>query len=330
MHEQFIHGLSVRLSEVLDKDTLREVVTRIQLYTADYNIEQKTTEIAVISDCPGSLKAFIVSRKIEGTAESTLEAYYPIICQFYRYVGKSLEDITTSDVRAYLYNVQKDRGLSNRTLRTRQAIIGSYLEWCANEGYIGHNPARSVKPIKYSSKPREPLSDVEMELLRSVCKTPREKAIVEFIYSTGCRVSEMTGLKIQDLNFDRKEVLLLGKGNKYRTSYLNARAEIALTSYLNGKKPSPDDSVFSSERKPYKGVSRRTIEDIVSDLGKRAGINRSVYPHLIRHTTATDGLNRGMDITEIQQLLGHSNVNTTLIYAKVDKEKTKSDHRRCL
>ena len=331
MHDQFIHALSCNLSEVLDADTLKTVITRVQIFSTEYNIEKKCTEVAVNVSYPQELKSFLVTRKIEGMSDESLKLYNTYLYEFMRYVGgKPVSQITVDDIRAYLYHVQQDRGISNRTLRSRQTIVASFMEWCANEGYTTHNPCRSIKPIKYSYKPREPLTDVEMELLRAACETDRDRAMVEFFYSTGCRVTEVVNLRASDINFMSKEVNVFGKGQKWRPTYLNAKAEVTLRQYLQNRPPLTDGSLFCSERKPYKGLGKRAIEDRIHDLGVKAGIERNVFPHLIRHTMATDALNRKMDITEVQMLLGHSNINTTMVYAHVDRERTKVDHRRVL
>lgn len=330
LKEQFVHGLSMELVDLVDSTTLSEITTRISAYINQYQITKECTDLAVVEDFPEALKCYLVTRKIEGMADSSLELYKSTLVDFFRRVQKPIEDIKTNDIRTYLYVLQKERGLSNRTLRNRQAMVAAFFEWCANEEYISRNPCRSVRPIKYTVEPREPLNGIEMELLRSVCENARDRAMVEFFYSTGCRVSEMVHLKMKDISFENKEVTLFGKGSKYRTSYMNAKCEVALRSYLKEKTASSDGSVFSSYRMPYAGLGKRAIENRIRDLGEKAGIQGSVFPHRLRHTTATDSLNRGMDITEVQRLLGHSNINTTLVYAKVDAEKTKHDHMRCM
>ena len=166
-----------------------------------------------------------------------------------------------------------------------------------------------------------------MELVRDACKTYREKAIIETLYSTGCRVTELARLKKTDVDFQKGEVYLFGKGNKHRISYLNAKAEVALKKYLFSRTDN-DPALFVSDRNPYHGIQKTTIEQIVKKIGQCSGIGRRVFPHLIRHTTATDALERGMNVTELQKILGHEKLNTTMIYAKVCQENVKYSHRR--
>lgn len=193
--------------------------------------------------------------------------------------------------------------------------------------YISHNPCKQIHPIKYEAKLREPLTGVEMELIRDACQTRREKAIIETFYSTGCRVSELAILKKTDVDFRKGEVHLFGKGSKHRISYINAKAEVALKKYLF---PRSDDcpALFVTDRSPVRALKKEGIESIVRKIGERSGIERRVYPHLIRHTTATDALERGMNVAEVQKILGHEKLDTTMIYAKVCQDNVKYDHKR--
>ena len=155
----------------------------------------------------------------------------------------------------------------------------------------------------------------------------REKAIIELFYSTGCRVSEMVNLNKSDINFKSGEVFLFGKGNKHRTSYLNAKSEVYLKKYLHTRNDD-NNALIVSERKPYQRLSKTGIERIVRIIGKRSNIGRNLYPHLIRHTTATDALKRGMNITDVQAMLGHAKIDTTMIYAKISQDSVQYNHKK--
>ena len=211
----------------------------------------------------------------------------------------------------------------------KRLVINTFFEWCRDEGYINKNPCKQIHPIKYEAKPREPLTGIELGLVRDACKTYREKAIIETLYSTGCRVTELVRLKKTDVDFQKGEVYLFGKGNKHRTSYINAKAEVALKKYLFTRM---DDThaLFVSERKPHQGLKKTSIEKIVREIGQRSGIGRRVFPHLIRHTTGTDALMRGMTLPELQELFGHVKPETTMIYAKTCRDNIKHNHQRCI
>lgn len=240
---------------------------------------------------------------------------------------KKAEDITANDIRVYLYNAQESRGLSNRTLDSRRTAIHAFFEWAANEGYIGKNPCRVIKNIKYERIEKQPLTDMELERIRQVCETVRERAIVEFLYSTGARITEACTVKISDIDFHKGEVVVLGKGNKHRTTYLNARSKLLLKQYIASRNDETE-YLFVSERKPHGALKKEAIERIIKLIGERAELDRPLTPHLFRHTLATLMLQRGTPITEVQKILGHVNINTTMIYAKVADEDVKASHMK--
>ena len=203
----------------------------------------------------------------------------------------------------------------------------AFFEWAAGEGYIEKNPCRPIKNIKYERIQKKPLTDIELERVRQACKTVREKALVEFLYSTGARVTEACTVKISDIDFVKGEVVVLGKGNKYRKTYLNARSKILLMQYLNSR---DDDSeyLFVGERKPHMQLKKAAVEKILRGIGELAEMDRPLTPHLFRHTLATILLQRGTPITEVQKILGHVNINTTMIYAKVSDDDVKTSHMK--
>lgn len=331
MHEQFLNAITIVLSDYITGEQARDALSKIAVIANDYEIVRRSTELAIIEEIPQELKAYLVTKKIEGMSDGSIEQYKMALDEMFRYIQKPVDQIKTNDIRTYLYMVQKDRGISNRTLENRRSMVSAFFEWCANEEYIPKNPTRQIKPIKFTSDPREPLTGLEMEMLRNACETLRDRAMIEFFYSTGCRVSEMVNMNISDIDFERKEVLLFGKGSKFRTVYMTPKCEIALKRYLEARGDKfADDALFTSERAPFQRMQKRGIETRIKKLGELSGISRNVFPHLIRHTVATDGLNRGMDITEVQRILGHSNINTTLIYSKVDATRTKSDFLRSM
>ena len=195
------------------------------------------------------------------------------------------------------------------------------------ECYKAYMVSKKIEGLSYESKPRGPLTGIELELVRDACRTYREKAIIEVFYSTGCRVSEMVNLSKSDVDFVKGEVKLFGKGAKHRISYINARAEVSLKKYLFSRRDE-NPALFVSDRNPNDRLKKTAIEKVVREIGERSGIGRRVFPHLIRHTTATDALERGMNIAEVQKILGHEKMDTTMIYTKVCQESVKHDHRR--
>lgn len=330
MNEQFVNEFVASVSSNFDEDTLRKIFKKLTVFVNGYEIKPVETSAALYVDyIPECYQTYFVTRKIEGMSMKSLEMYDLYLKDFFRQVHKPFKAITTNDIRVYLYNVQTQRGISNRSLDCRRTVINAFFEWCCNEEYINRNPCRNIKKIKFEEKERKPLSAIELEELRNACTSIRDKALVEFMYSTGCRVSEVVNMNKADVNFETKEVVLFGKGNKHRTAYLNAKAELALKSYLEIR-TDDNESLFVSDRKPHKRLSKFGIEKRIGQLGELAGIERRVFPHLIRHTTASDGLNRGMGIEEVQAILGHESIATTMIYAKVSKNNVKLHHTKCI
>lgn len=330
MHEQFLNELKIAIKDVIAPSELSKVILIIGAVANDYDLTKKSRELSVYNPFPEEAKMFLVAKTIGGMAQGSAEQYYRVLLEFFKYVQKPIDKVTANDIRTYLYLVQKDRGICNRTLKGRRTIVHSFFEWLAAEDYIIKNPARAVDNIKFSSEPREPLDAMELELVRAACTNSRDRALVEFFYSTACRVSEAVRVNVDDIDFVNGELTVLGKGNKYRTVYLNAKSKLAISTYLNERGTSVDGSLFCSERNPRKRLQKRAIEDRIKIIGERAELNRPLFPHLIRHTSATDGLNRGMDLTGVQKLLGHSNINTTLIYSHVDENRVKSDFMRTM
>ncbi|MEY8509787.1 site-specific tyrosine recombinase/integron integrase [Lachnospiraceae bacterium 42-17] len=328
MEGTFAKNFVTKLNGKISDDNLKVVLQELEIFVNDYSIENRRTELISYENIiPHCYKVYMISKKIEGLSSGTLKIYDLYLKDFFSHIEKPLEQITANDIRAYLYQLQQRRKISNHSLDGKRLVINTFLEWCKNEEYISKNPCKQIQPIRFEEKPREPLSDIELELVRYGCKTYRDKAIIELFYSTGCRVSEMVNLNKGDIDFDTGEVHLFGKGSKHRISYVNAKAEVALKRYLAARKDN-NQALIVSERAPYQRLSKTGIERAIRIIGEHSKIGRNLYPHLIRHTTATDALNRGMNVTEVQKILGHEKLDTTMIYAKVSQENVRYNHKR--
>ena len=325
--ENFANEFMAKLDGKLSPEQMKTVLMELEMFSANYDIEKKSTEIVPYKGCvPECYKVYLVSKKIEGMSPESIRTYKCYLDDFFLTIDKPLDEITTNDIRIYLYGLTQ-KGNTNRTIDGKRIVFHTFLDWCRQEGYIPSNPCDRIRPIKYEVKPRTPLTDLELEIVRDACNDYRERALVELLYSTGCRVSELAILKKSDIDFRTKEVQLFGKGSKHRISYINARAEIALKKYWLTRKDM-DDSVICTVRQPYHGIKKSQIEQIIRQIGERANLGRNLYPHLIRHTTATSALERGMDVTELQKMLGHEKLDTTMIYAKVSQESLRYSHHR--
>ena len=324
--DELLNDLMLELNGKVSDEQLEFICNEVRICAQSYSINKVGTELATIEGYPKELEIFLVAKKIEGRSKGTLELYKSRLEDLFNVTGKSLRDLSSNDLRLYMYNYQSTSGVSDRTLDCCRLVLSSFFKWCYEEGYIEKNPCSSIRPIHYDAKPREPLSDIEMETLRKGCVTPRDFAVIETLYCTGCRCSELTGLDITDVDFNTREVKLFGKGKKYRSSYLSARGVIALKEYLDSRIDS-NSALFVSTKKPWSRLKNGGVEWIVTCVAKRSGIEE-VYPHRIRHTFATDALDSGMDITDLQTILGHSSVDTTLIYAKVNPESVQNSHKK--
>ena len=323
---ELINSILVKLSDKVKDDELTNIKKGIEQAITDFEITKRVTEIAVYDQVPPEYKAYLVSKKIEGRSDGTIKLYGIYLKDMLMGINKSLNKIEANDVRVYLYKIKSQRDISDRSLESRRSIICGFFKWCTDEGYLTANPCATLKPIRYESKPRTPLTDIEMEKIRKACKTEREIAIIETLYSTGCRCSELCNLKIEDVDLENRQVRLFGKGKKHRTSYLSARAIVAITDYLKTR-TDDDPYLFVSALKPIRRLNVAGTEVVVRKISKRAKI-LNVYPHRIRHTFATDALGRGMDIQDLKNILGHNSIDTTLIYAKINTNQISNSHRR--
>ena len=317
------------LNQYFDSDTLRIIDTKIDMVLSNYEIEEPHTQLVPYEyKVPETIQIYIVTKKISGLSDKSLYLYNIVLNDFFQAIQKSNDKVVANDIRIYLYKYQKDHNISNRTLDCRRTIICSYFGWLASEEYIFKNPAINIQPIKYERKHKKPMSQLDLEKVRSACETNREKAIVEMLYSTGCRVSELEHLNISDVNFETKEVMLFGKGNKHRVSYLNAKAEISLRNYLK-ERTDNDEALFVYNKKPYSRLKKSGIELIIKNIVNRTnGVDVHVTPHVFRHTTATHSLNHGINVVEVSKLLGHESIETTMQYISTSSESIKNNYQK--
>lgn len=299
---------------------------QISAVLAEYDVTPKEKHLAVYKDeMPEELKIYLVTRKIEGLSANTLKIYSLYLTDMFQTIGKDIKNIAANDIRIYLYKLQESRQIGNRALEQRRGAIETFFRWCVDNEYIEKNPCHTIKPIKYGHKERTALTEKEFEAVRDACLTLREKALIEFLASTACRVSELVGTDTKDISFEKGKLTVTGKGNKERKVYLKPRAQYALLNYLNSRNDDCE-ALFVSERNPHQRLKKEAVEKIVRKIGERVGIE--LFPHLIRHTAATIALDHGMPITEIQRMLGHNSISTTMLYAKANDASVKTNHQK--
>lgn len=329
MLEQMKNEILLKL-EGMDTTTLQAVARAFDVVAEKYTISKKETGLSVITgDLPEAAKVYLVTRKIEGLSSGTLDLYKMNLEMFFSACRKPLQEITANDIRIYLYRYQEERGVSNRTLDGVRTSTCTFFRWAAAEGYVQADPSITVKKIKYEKRHRDALSQLELEMLRNACETIREKAILEFLYSTGCRVSEAVGVNLSDIDWASGELEVLGKGNKHRKVYLNAKAQVALKEYILARADN-NDVLFVSDRAPYGRIQKQAMERAITKIAGRSGVKKNVTPHILRHTYATVMAQGGTPIQDVSAALGHSSVNTTMIYAEISENQVKAGHARCV
>lgn len=291
----------------------------------DYEVQKRCTDVSVHDNsAENQLKKFIATKRIEGIAESTLRRYADENIKMIRFLNKPLDEITTFDLRFYLSYRKQQNNVSNRTLDGIRRCYSSFFGWLSAERIINHNPCLALSQIKYRKQIKKPYSAIEMEKIRKSCKNIRDLAIVDFLYCTGCRVSEVSRLNISDINIEKRECTVLGKGNKERTVYLSDVAVMYLQEYIFSRTDT-NDALFVG--RGGSRIGKNGIEALLHRIGKVAGVH-NVHPHRFRRTLATNLLDRGMNIQDVAAILGHSDLKTTQVYCYISQNNVKSAYRK--
>ena len=324
MYEQLRDEVLRQIGD-LPAEILKRVSRAFDISAQNYVVTKAETGLSVLGrdEFKRVAGAYFISRKTEGLSPKTIDHIVRIIGNFINGMVKPISEIKTNDIRAYLYNYQEERGVSNRSLDLIRTILCTFFKWAAAEGYIPVDPSVNVRPIKYTRKPRKALSQIELERIRRACRDERETCIVEVLYSTGCRVSELCSIRVDDIDWEKREITVLGKGSKYRKVFLNAKAIVSMDAYLKTRKHS-SMWLVCNERGGGQ-MHPANIQKIFARMEKETGI--FVTPHIMRHTMATQALT-GTGVEVVQQMLGHSNVATTMIYAEVDPTTIHAAHVR--
>lgn len=296
---------------------------RIRIILNDYNISPKCTEIVLANDDKRqkAIQMFIVTKKVEGCTENTIHYYMGTLRRFFNEINQRLEEITADQIRYYLAIRSTRDKLSKTSQDNELRVLKSFFKWCSGEEYIERNPTENIKAVKKEKRIKKPFSETELELIREKAQSKRDRAIVEVLYSTGVRVSELCGMNISDISND--EIVVFGKGEKERTVFLNARAKIAISEYLKTRTDS-ENALFIGER-TKKRLNKGGVEQMIRKLGKSTGVS-NCHPHRFRRTAGTIALNRGMPLEQVQQMLGHEDIATTTIYARSEERNVKASH----
>ena len=272
------------------------------------------------------VESFISAKRIEGCSEKTLKYYRTTIETMLISVDKSIRYIQTEDLRSYLINYQNEKQSSRVTIDNIRRILSSFFSWMEDEDYILKSPVRRIHKVKTATNIKETYTDEELETMRDSCTELRDLAIIDMLASTGMRVGEMVLLNRNDIDFNERECIVFGKGSKERVVYFDARTKIHLQNYLKSRKDD-NPALFVSLKSPYERLKIGGVEVRLREFGKQLGLQR-VYPHKFRRTLATTAIDKGMPIEQLQQLLGHRKIDTTLQYAMVKQSNVKIAHRK--
>lgn len=293
----------------------------------EYDVQ--TAQVYDRSNLPRRVEAFLAAKRIDGCRPKTIKGYRERLKLFMTQCSKPVQAITTDDLREYLAYLVDERHLMDNSVQAHINTLRSFFSWLVDEDNIRKSPMRKIKSLKIDKlRSRHPLTAEQLELVRDGCRGYKEKALVEFLVSSGCRVSEVAGLRVDDIDWRDRKCKVIGKGNKERTVYFSVRAKLMLQLYIAERRGG--EALFASSRAPYEPLTDRGIEKMISKLGKRIGMERPLYPHLMRHTFASHALNCGMELTIIQHLLGHSDPKTTLIYAEIDPVRVQYEYNRMI
>ena len=281
------------------------------------NIEQENVKI---------LDAFISAKNIEGCSEKSLKYYRTTIEAMLATIGKGVLHVTTEDLREYLANYQEEKKSSKVTIDNIRRILSSFFTWLEDEDYILKSPVRRIHKVKAATVVKETYSDEELEVMKDACDNPRDLALIDMLASTGMRVGELVLLNREDINFEERECIVFGKGSKERIVYFDAGTKIHLQEYLDGR-TDDNEALFVSLRAPYDRLQIGGIEVRLRNLGEKLELSK-VHPHKFRRTLATTAIDKGMPIEQLQRLLGHQRIDTTLQYAMVKQSNVKLAHRK--
>jgi len=272
------------------------------------------------------LEVFIAAKRIEGCSEKSLVYYNDTIQKMFIAVKRPIREVSTDDLRVYLAEYQKERNSSKVTIDNMRRIFSSFYSWLEDEDYIFKSPVRRIKKIKTERNIKETFSDEGLELLRDACTEIRDLAMIDLLASTGMRVGELIQLNCEDIDFHERECIVLGKGNSERLVYFDARTKIHLLNYLDSR-TDKNAALFVSLSRPYNRLMIGGVESRLKEIGKIADLQK-VHPHKFRRTLATKAIDKGMPIEQVQRLLGHVKIDTTMHYAMVNQTNVKNSHRK--
>lgn len=324
MKEKVIKEIEQKMASILNNEQ-KEKLKEVLLYTF-YNIEVTSIKDELVEDTIDYAKMFIAAKRIEGCSERTLNYYETTIKTMIDKLSKKVNSIETEDLRNYLSEYQAKNNCSKVTIDNVRRILSSFFAWLEDEDYIMKSPVRRIHKVKATQTVKETYTDEELEEMRDACVEIRDLAMVDFLSSTGVRVGELVNLDRVDIDMQERSCVVLGKGGKEREVYFDARTKIHLQNYLNSRTDN-NPALFVSLLRPYDRLKISGVEIRLRELGKKINIKK-IHPHKFRRTMATKAIDKGMPIEQVQVLLGHRKIDTTLQYAMVNQNNVRNSHKR--
>lgn len=326
MKNQIINEITQQMLPVLNNFELEKLQTALNLCLENYEIAEIKSENVSNYNNQHFIELFLGAKKIEGCSYKTLKYYRATINNTLNSINKEVKNIVTDDLRKYLTKHQEEHSSSRVTIDNIRRILSSFFAWLEDEDYIVKSPVRRIHKIKTGTNIKETYSDEALELMRDKCTELRDLAMIDILASTGMRVGELVLLNREDINFNERECVVFGKGDKERIVYFDARTKIHLKNYLESRNDT-NPALFVSLYSPFERLQISGVEVRLRAFGKKLNINK-VHPHKFRRTLATMAIDKGMPIEQLQKLLGHSRIDTTLQYAMVKQSNVKLAHRK--
>lgn len=324
MKQRIMEEIVQQMLPHLDNVQLQKLQEVLEHSLYNCEISGKVTEAE--DDSQKLIDSFVYAKRIEGCSEKTLKYYRTTIEAMTEAIDKGVCHMQTDDLRAYLTEYQENHGSSRVTIDNIRRILSSFFSWLEDEDHILKSPVRRIHKVKTATNIKETYTDEDLEKMRDNCEELRDLAIVDMLASTGMRIGEMVLLNKVDINFNERECVVFGKGDKERVVYFDARTKIHLQNYIDSRSDE-NPALFVTLRAPYTRITIGGIESRLREMGKNLEIEK-VHPHKFRRTLATMAIDKGMPIEQLQQLLGHKRIDTTLQYAMVKQSNVKQAHRK--
>lgn len=329
MKERFMRAVLDGMKDKLTEDQLGVLENVVRNALVEYEIvEQGSDEERRDRENAELLGAFISAKKVEGCSDKTILYYRSSIEKLLTAIRKNVCGITTNDIRGYLAEQQEKRNLSKVSIDNLRRIYSSFFSWLEDEDYITKSPVRRIHKVRTDALVKEVLTDENIEILRDSCHELRDVAMIDLLLSTGMRVGELVKINREDIDFQERQCVVFGKGNKEREVYFNARTKIHLKKYLD-ERTDDNPALFVSLNKPNSRLTISGVERRIRTIGERVNVSK-VHPHKFRRTLATMAIDKGMPIEQVQKMLGHVKIDTTLHYAMVNQNNVKISHRKYL